>query len=280
MTQAQAKLAEPSAPQSTRASSFYAAMRIMPVHQRSAMYEIYHYCRVLDDIADEEGNVEERLDALQIWRRNIDELYSGKTPAGLEALAKAVADFKLRKEDMLALIDGMGMDVVGPIQSPDMATLELYCDRVACAVGRLSVRVFGMQEEDGIALSHHLGTALQLTNILRDLDEDAGINRLYLPKELLEEAGIKDNNPALVLSNPAIVGVCRKLADKAFAHFGEADKVMKRYERKIVRTPRIMSEAYHTILTSLLGRGFSSPRRPVRLNKIKLGVIVARNMLF
>ena len=77
----------------------------------------------------------------------------------------------------------MEMDVPQDIRAPDLATLDLYCDRVASAVGRLSVRVFGLAEDDGIQLAHHLGRALQLTNILRDIDEDAGIGRLYLPRE-------------------------------------------------------------------------------------------------
>jgi phytoene/squalene synthetase len=90
----------------------------------------------------------------------------------------------------------MEMDVPQDIRAPDMATLDLYCDRVASAVGRLSVRVFGLPEEDGILLAHHLGRALQLTNILRDLDEDAGLGRLYLPREMLLHAGITSNDPS------------------------------------------------------------------------------------
>ena len=96
----------------------------------------------------------------------------------------------------------MEMDVVSDIRAPDLATLDLYCDRVASAVGRLSVRVFGVPNEDGIHLSHHLGRALQLTNILRDLDEDAEIGRLYLPREYLEAAGIMTDDPQAALANP------------------------------------------------------------------------------
>ncbi len=101
----------------------------------------------------------------------------------------------MRREDFQAVIDGMDMDVRSDIRAPDLATLELYCHRVASAVGRLSVKVFGMEEADGVKLAHHLGRALQLTNILRDLDEDAAIGRLYLPREGLEAAGIDDADP-------------------------------------------------------------------------------------
>ena len=99
--------------------------------------------------------------------------------------------FGLQQADFLAVIDGMDMDVEADIRAPDLATLDLYCDRVAGAVGRLSIRVFGMEEAPGAELAHQLGRALQLTNILRDLDEDAAIGRLYLPRELLAQAGIE-----------------------------------------------------------------------------------------
>src|SRR6201987_4572919 len=112
--------------------------------------------------------------------------------------------FDLGREDFLAIIDGMEMDVRADIRAPDHATLDVYCDRVACAVGRLSVRVFGMPREAGLALAHHLGRALQLTNILRDLDEDASLGRLYLPREGLRDAGIIATEPAAVLANPML----------------------------------------------------------------------------
>ena len=113
------------------------------------------------------------------WRSRIEALYAGRPAPEFRALAQAVRDFSLRKEDFLAVIDGMAMDAAEDIRAPDWATLDLYCDRVASAVGRLSVRVFGVGEQDGVALAHHLGRALQLTNILRDVDEDAEIGRLY-----------------------------------------------------------------------------------------------------
>ena len=145
-------------------------MRILPREQRQAMFEIYAFCRAVDDIADDPGPREGRLAALETWRSDIAALYAGAAPARLVGLARAVRDFDLQREDFLAIIDGMEMDVRADIRAPDHATLDLYCDRVACAVGRLSVRVFGMPREAGLALAHHLGRALQLTNILRDLD--------------------------------------------------------------------------------------------------------------
>ena len=176
-------------------SSFYAAMRILPRDQREAMFQIYSFCRQVDDIADSDGPRPERLAALQQWRDDIDALYHGSPPPRVQDYAASVKRFGLKREDFLAIVDGMEMDVPQDIRAPDMATLDLYCDRVASAVGRLSVRVFGLPEDDGIQLAHHLGRALQLTNILRDIDEDATLGRLYLPRESLMLAGITSMIP-------------------------------------------------------------------------------------
>ena len=163
-------------------SSFYTAMRIMPKAEREAMYAIYAFCRAVDDIADDgRGTRAERRTALDAWRTDIEALYADRPAGAAEFLAKAVRRYGLRKADFLTVIDGMAMDVAEDIVAPNLATLDLYCERVASAVGRLSIKVFGMDEEPGFQLAHHLGRALQLTNILRDLDEDAAIGRLYLP---------------------------------------------------------------------------------------------------
>jgi presqualene diphosphate synthase len=255
-------------------SSFYAAMRILPPAQREAMFQIYSFCRQVDDIADSDGPREERLAALQQWRDDIDDLYRGEPPARLKDYLASVQTFGLRREDFLAIVDGMEMDVPADIRAPDMATLDLYCDRVASAVGRLSVRVFGMGEEDGIALAHHLGRALQLTNILRDLDEDAGLGRLYLPREGLLHAGITGDDPQKVTADKALPKVCAPLAQRAAMHFAKADEIMDRNPRRVVRAPRIMSKYYRAILDLLLARGFAVPREPVRVTKLtKLAIL-------
>jgi squalene synthase HpnD len=259
-------------------SSFYAGMRILPRPQREAMYEIYAFCRAVDDIADDAGPREERRKALQWWRGEINRLYDGPAPDFI-GLARAVKLFGLRREDFIAVIDGMDMDVVADIRAPDRATLSLYCDRVACAVGRLSVRVFGMDGESGIALAHHLGRALQLTNILRDLDEDAAMGRLYLPREELQAAGITSTDPAVVLAHPALAGPCAALAALARDEFEQASAIMAKNPRRVVRAPRIMGEAYRLILKALLARGFAPPRQPVHLPRAKFLLIVLRNLL-
>lgn len=232
-------------------SSFYAGMRILPRPQREAVYEIYSFCRAVDDVADDGGPRPQRLAQLQQWRADLDALYAGTPPLRMRGLAQPVRDFGLAHKDFLAIIDGMEMDVVSDIRAPDLATLDLYCDRVASAVGRLCVKVFGMGAADGVALSHHLGRALQLTNILRDLDEDAEIGRLYLPREVLLDNDITETEPARALSHPKLGHVCAFVAAQARDHFKEADIIMQRSPRKTVRTPRVMAEAYKVMLAQM-----------------------------
>ena len=257
-------------------SSFYAAMRILPRQQREAMFQIYSFCRHVDDIADSDGPRPERLAALQQWRDDIDALYAGHPPARLKDYVASVKGFGLKRADFLAIVDGMEMDVPRDIRAPDMATLDVYCDRVASAVGRLSVRVFGLPENDGILLAHHLGRALQLTNILRDIDEDAGLGRLYLPREALLHAGITSDDPLKVMAERTLPKACLPLAERARGHFEQADEVMKRNPRRVVRAPRIMSKYYRAILDLLLERGFASPRGPVRVTKMARVAILLR----
>ncbi len=266
----------PAAATRASGSNFYLAMRILPKAQREAMYEIYSFCRQVDDIADEEGPRPERLAALAQWRRDIDALYEGRPPQALASLARAVREFGMRKEDFLAVIDGMQMDTVEDIRAPDFATLDLYCDRVASAVGRLSVRVFGMDDEPGKQLAHHLGRALQLTNILRDIDEDAVIGRLYLPREALGLAGIETRDPKTVAAHPNLGIACNVVVERARKHFESAEAIMARAPRRAVRAPRIMGLAYRRILDGMVARGFNPPRERVRVGKAQLIGIALR----
>jgi phytoene/squalene synthetase len=168
------------------------------------------------------------------------------------------------------------MDAAADIIAPDLATLDLYCDRVACAVGRLSVRVFGMQGEDAVSLADHLGRALQLTNILRDLDEDAGKRRLYLPREALQAAGIEKTDPVAVLGDAALGRACAAVASRAATHFADARRILSRYPMRIVRAPLMMATVYENILDRLIERGWSPPRRAVHAGRARLLWILLR----
>ena len=209
-------------------SSFYLAMRLMPRAEREAMFAIYAFCRKVDDIADDGlGTRTERHAKLEQWRADLNALYAGQPGGEAEFLKPAVAAYGLRKEDFFTVIDGMDMDVAEDIVAPDLETLDLYCERVASAVGRLSIKVFGMEEGPGFQLSHHLGRALQLTNILRDIDEDAAIGRLYLPREYLEQCDCcRSLDPRSVVARPEIDAVCRKVAAMAHHHYEDRKSVV------------------------------------------------------
>ena len=221
-------------------SSFYSAMRLMPKAERDAMFAIYAFCRAVDDIADDgEGTRPERAERLAQWRRDLDALYKGGAPVLSAFLVPHVREYRLRQDDFLAVIDGMEMDVDRDIRAPDLAVLDLYCERVASAVGRLSTKVFGMDDGPGFDLAHHLGRALQLTNILRDIDEDASIGRLYLPRDYLEEAGITTDDPALAIATPAVDQTCRSVARLAHEHYRKAWPISSGVIRKGICGPRV-----------------------------------------
>ena len=259
-------------------SSFYLGMRILPKEKREAMFAIYAFCRAVDDIADDGGPAEERRAGLARWREDIDALYRGDIRPTTRALAAHIQPFRLPRINFHEVIDGMQMDVDRDIQAPDWTTLDIYCDRVASAVGRLSARVFGLSETNADALAYHLGRALQLTNILRDIDEDAAIGRLYLPREALERAGMSDLSPAAVLAHPGLDAACREVAERARHHYERAGIIMRDQPRRLVRAPRLMEAAYGGVLDELLKRGFAAPRVPVKVRKGRLLLILLRQV--
>ena len=263
-------------------SSFYLAMRLMPAEERDAMFAIYAFCRKVDDIADDGlGTRAERHEKLEQWRDDLRTLYAGEVRPPARFLSIAVAQYGLRLEDFLTILDGMEMDVAEDIVAPGLATLDLYCDRVASAVGRLSIKVFGMDEGPGFALAHHLGRALQLTNILRDIDEDAAIGRLYLPREYLEEMNCcRQMDPKAIISKPEIDAVCKKVAALAHHHYDEAARILSSRPKGRIKTPRLMGAVYSEILRASEAQGFAPPRHRVSLPRSKLLALVLRQGLF
>ncbi|NIJ07848.1 phytoene synthase [Sphingomonas vulcanisoli] len=255
----------------TPKSSFTAGMKVLPKPERAAMYGIYAFCRAVDDIADDmAGSREERAQALDQWRRDLDDLYAGG-PGGKAAFLKpGVERFGLARDDFEAVLDGMQMDVDRDIRWPPREELDLYCDRVASAVGRLSVRVFGMDAAPGRLLAHHLGRALQLTNILRDIDEDAAIGRLYLPAEELERAAIPIGAIDAVITDPRIDRVARQVANEAEHHYAQARVILGQRPKGHLLAPRLMLAAYATLLRRMTMKGWAHPRGRVRHNRLKL----------
>lgn len=256
-------------------TSFGKGMKILPPARRDGMFAIYAFCRVVDDIADGDAPVPDPAAALVAWKERIASLYEGKADDALDrVLLEAIRRFDLKQDDFIAIIDGMEMDCGAPIVAPDEATLDLYCDRVASAVGRLSVRVFGTPEAYGEKLAHHLGRALQLTNILRDVAEDAARGRLYLPVELLRRHSVPAD-PAEALYAQGLDGVCQILAGRAEDHFRQADGLMRQCPAATVRPARIMAASYRVTLAALRRRGWRNPEAPLRVCSVRKKVAMA-----
>ena len=262
-------------------TSFYWAMRLLPRDRRNGMYAVYAFCREVDDIADGERPVEHKLAALAAWHEEIEALYDGH-PRHLvaRALAGPVQDYQLRREDFLAILAGMEMDARGDIRAPDLATLDLYCARVASAVGHLSVHIFGDSSDAAHAVADSLGRALQLTNILRDLAEDAARQRLYLPREILDRHGIRGDEPAAVLRHPALPATCRDVAAIAESHFRQAARAMEQCSHRAMRPAAVMAALYRATLSALQRSGWRNPTERIRLaTSMKLWLVLRHGML-
>ncbi len=242
-------------------------MRLLPSEKRAAMFAVYAFCREIDDIADEPASIEAKKAALKGWRDDLDALYDGRTPENPVAVAlqKPIKDYALPKEEFLALIDGMETDIPDGMRAPTMTELQLYCRRVAGAVGMLSVCIFGDFSPTAQRFAITLGEALQLTNILRDMDEDMDLGRLYMPKECLDKAGIviTDDTPlSAVLAHPNLGEARRALAERAKLRFTEAEAALGELDRKKMKPAVIMKAVYRKIFDLLEKRGWDvvSPR--------------------
>ena len=249
-------------------TSFYWAMRMLPAHKRDAMYAVYAFCREVDDIADDPGEQTEKLSRLADWRVEVERLFAGHPQFPVtHALIEPVEKFGLRKEDFLSVIEGMEIDSSSSVRMPTVPALEDYCDRVACAVGRLSNRVFGVVDELGEPVAVSLGQALQLTNILRDIDEDAGIDRLYVPNDMLSAYDIPPADVKLVIRHPRFPEICEELAAIARRRYEDAERALAACDRRKMRPAIMMMQNYRRILDKLVVRGWSRLDEPVSLSK-------------
>lgn len=262
-------------------TSFRWSMKVLPPEPREAMYAVYAFCREVDDVVDEPGDREEKERALAAWRTEIDAIYDGAPtrPTG-RALAAAMQKYALPKAAFLDVIDGMAMDLSGAMRAPSEADLHKYCDRVAGAVGRLSLPIFGGAGEKAEALATALGEALQYTNILRDLGEDMRLGRLYLPRERLIAHGIDSDDPATVLAHPNIGAVCTELVQHARQRFAESAALIAQGDAKRLKPCRVMMAVYQRILDGLVARGWSEPTAPFRLSKPAKAWIALRHGIF
>ncbi len=262
-------------------SSFTLGMRMLPRLRREAMFAIYAFCREVDDIADEPGDPAVKLAQLDAWRAEIDRLYAGRPRWPLAvALAGPVARYDLPAAEFVAMIDGMAMDAAADIVAPDGDRLDLYCRRVAGSVGLLSIRVFGATEPPATGFALALARALQLTNILRDLAEDAARGRLYLPAEALAAAGVSAGTPAAVLADPALPAACRLVADQAADAFAEADRALTDCRRGRLTPALLMMGVYDETLRRLKAADWQRPTERLRLSKRAKAIAAFRRGVF
>jgi phytoene synthase len=259
-------------------SSFFWAMRLLPAPRRHAMYALYAFCREVDDIADGDAAPSLKRALLSQWRSEIALLYCGR-PRHIvtRALHEPVQQYGLRCDDFLAVIDGKEMDARHDIRAPRLDELDLYCARVAVAVGLLSVRIFGVATPAALRVAAELGRAVQLTNILRDLTEDAARHRLYLPRELLRAHGIFATTPSYVLAQPALPAVCQDVARLAEGHYAAATAAIAACPRQTMRPAAVMLGFHRAILRQLVARGWSRLDEPVRLPASQKAALVLRH---
>lgn len=258
-------------------TSFAAGMRILSRPRREAMYAIYAFCREVDDIADEGGTLSEKRAGLKGWREEIDRLFSGspQTPTGL-ALLEPIREFDLPKDEFIMMIEGMEMDAEGPVIAPSMEELLAYTRRVAGAVGMLSMPAFGAPPgptSDQFALS--LGDALQLTNILRDVHEDAEIGRLYLPRELLHKHACP-MTPDAIVGAEGLPKLAEELGAIAAQKFNDACDALKGLDWRVVRPALLMMGIYEAYLKKLRDRGWDKIGEPFSLSKAEKMMISIR----
>ena len=239
-------------------SSFVWGMRVLSGERRRAMYAIYAFCREVDDVADEPGEIEDKKRALADWREEIHRLYAGQpTRPTTRALLGAVERFRLPQDEFLAVIDGMETDAAPTVRMQTLDDLLNYCRRVAGAVGMLSVHAFGVPQDPGPRIAEALGSAFQLTNILRDLKEDATLMRLYVPLDLLGKHGVDAGSLDAMFLQPQFADVCEELAELALGYYGEADRLIRELRSRRMKPAVVMMAVYRETLERLQARGWN-----------------------
>jgi phytoene synthase len=243
------------------------------------MCALYSFLRIADDISDEPAPADEKRLRLGQWRDAVQRAMTGDYIHVIyPALHDAVQRYGIPSSYLEAALQGVEMDLE-PKNYLTFADLRSYCYRVASVVGLACIHIWGFHGARAEEYAISAGIAFQLTNILRDLDEDAEMGRLYLPREALHDAGITGVEPRSVLSSPTIDRACAPLVVRAKDHFARSDAIMAASPRRAVRTPRVMAAAYRSMLDAMIARGWRAPRTPVRLRKSQLIWIVLRHAI-
>lgn len=257
-------------------TSFFWSMRLLPIGKRNAMYTIYAFFRHIDDIVDGDKDINEKLELIEAWRQELDNIYDKKAPATEigRKIYKNCMRFKLPKSEFVRMIDSITMDLPNPVQAPSIEQFNKYCRGVAGVPGSLSLRIFGVEDEKLIEqLSTTLGNALQITNILRDVKEDAQADRLYIPREYLDKAGIDATDPLTVVVNKNLAIAREELAKIAAQNYADAYELIKKLDKKTARPVLMIANIYKRYFDIMQNRGWEiiSPKPYISKWK-KLGI--------
>ncbi|MEQ1882137.1 MAG: presqualene diphosphate synthase HpnD [Burkholderiales bacterium] len=236
-------------------SSFYYSFLFLPPERRRAITALYAFCREVDDVVDECADADIARTKLAWWRTEIAATFGGTAqhPVTL-ALAPAIANFQLPQADLQAVIDGMEMDLQYN-RYPDFATLQTYCYRVAGVVGRMAARIFGYSEPATLSYAEQLGQAFQLTNIIRDVGEDARRNRVYLPLDELAKFGVAASDVVHLRESDGFRRLIEFQIDRARQCYDQAIAALPEQDRRSQRAGLIMAGIYRALLEEIVRGG-------------------------
>ena len=233
-------------------SSFYYSFLFLPAERRNAITAFYAFCREVDDIVDETSDASIAAVKLAWWRTELDRLYAGQPTHPIsKAMLAHVLPRGVRLAQLLEVIAGMEMDLHQQ-RYVDMASLLVYCHRAAGVVGEISAQLFGSEDTATALYANKLGLALQLTNILRDVGEDARRGRVYLPDDALAAAGLNREAVLRLQDSPALRGVLHDLAAQARVLYREAMALLPAAEVAKQRAGLIMARIYAALLTEII----------------------------
>jgi phytoene synthase len=249
-------------------SSFYYSFRFLPPKRRRAITALYAFCREVDDVVDEVADPGVARLKLAWWRNEIAAVFGGEPqhPVAL-ALVPTVAAFNLRQEHLQAVIDGMTMDL-DQNRYRDFATLERYCDRVAGVVGLMSAEIFGYEQPATRDYARTLGIAFQLTNIIRDVGEDASRGRIYLPQDELARHGVTAADLFGRRVTPAFTALMTVQVARARAFYARALAALPKSDRRAQRPGLIMAAIYQALLRAIERDGFRVLDRRISLSPL------------
>jgi len=256
-------------------SSFAAAFWLLDRSQRRAIHAVYAFCRLADDIADDPAVRGDRALLLARWRAELDAVYAGRAehPVGI-ALADAVRRYALPKELFDELLAGVECDLRGE-SIERFEDLRRYCFRVASTVGLVIVRVLGVTRPSALAYAEQLGIAVQLTNVLRDVAEDAAGGRVYLAREDLQRFGVEPADLARAPRSEPVRLLLACYAEKARIHYERAEAALDPEDRRALRPAAAMGRIYRHLLETVHREGFPCLGAPRRLSKPRRIAIAA-----